>query len=88
MAKRNGWKTTREEREDFRSGVDAATIGWFFFAAIGVGFLAGQWVDRRFHVEPWGMLVGVLLGMAAGFRNLIKVANRMSDEDRRKGKGP
>lgn len=88
MAKRDGWKTTRDEREGLRNDADAASVGWFIFVTIAVGFAIGHWVDGRFHIEPWGTMVGVGIGIAAGFRNLMKIANRMADEDKRKGKRP
>jgi F0F1-type ATP synthase assembly protein I len=32
-----------------------------------VGVLLGRWLDKRFGTEPWILIAGSLLGMAAGF---------------------
>jgi ATP synthase protein I len=95
MAWKVPFKTTREQREEFRQGADASTIAWFFFAAIaiGIGYVAGYWIDRWFHTEPWGAVNGACLGIATGFVNLFQVAGRISkaeeEESRRKrGEGP
>ena len=82
MRRRGLFKTTREDREELRNSADAASLGWFFFAAIGLGYLAGLWVDKTFNAAPWGSAGGALLGIIAGFMNLVKVANRLAkDED-------
>jgi len=44
--------------------------------AVGVtlGYFAGNWFDHRYGSKPWGLLVGVLVGCAAGMYLLIKEA--------------
>lgn len=44
--------------------------------AIGVtlGYLAGDWCDRRYGTAPWGLVIGVMLGLAAGMYLMIKEA--------------
>ena len=44
---------------------------------IGVGYFIGHWLDKKFHWEPWGTLVGSMLGLVAGTYLLIKEVNRM-----------
>ena len=50
--------------------------------AIGVilGLLIGRWLDRRFAWEPWGTLIGVMLGMAGGMYLLIKEGIRANKD--------
>ncbi len=51
------------------------------FGAIGVemavflilGVKAGQWLDARYNTKYW-VLVGLALGIAAGFRGLFRLA--------------
>ena len=33
----------------------------------------GYWLDRRFGWEPWLLLAGLILGMAAGFLNFFRL---------------
>jgi F0F1-type ATP synthase assembly protein I len=91
MAFKNPFKTTREQREDLRNSVDASSIAWFFFAAIGIGYLLGLWIDNQFHTAPWASVIGACVGIASGFVNLVQVANRIAkdeeEESRRKREG-
>jgi hypothetical protein len=48
-------------------------LGLFFGCAITIGFAGGNWLDRRFHTAPWLMLLGVLLGIAASFKELLRM---------------
>ncbi|MCH9650710.1 MAG: AtpZ/AtpI family protein [Deltaproteobacteria bacterium] len=36
--------------------------------------LLGYWLDRRYGWQPWGVLVGALLGLVGGMYNLIRDA--------------
>ena len=49
-----------------------ATGGVEFAAAILLGVFAGQWLDRRIGTTPWFVILGVVLGAAAGFYNLYR----------------
>jgi F0F1-type ATP synthase assembly protein I len=42
--------------------------------AVGVvlGVVVGQWIDHRWHTDPWGVLAGALLGLAGGMYPLVK----------------
>ena len=43
------------------------------FAASMVGLtLFGLWIDRHFDVYPWGILIGLALGLIGGTYNLIR----------------
>jgi ATP synthase protein I len=49
-------------------------------AGVTLGLLVGSWLDRRFGWTPWGVLVGSMLGIAAGMYLLIKDAMRMNKD--------
>jgi F0F1-type ATP synthase assembly protein I len=53
-----------------------AGVGFEIAVGVGLGALVGTFVDRRFHTKPWGLLVCVMLGVAAGMYLLIKEAIR------------
>lgn len=47
-----------------------------------VGLAIGYGLDSLFHTSPWLLVVFTLLGLVAGFRDLIRVAKKQaSDED-------
>jgi ATP synthase protein I len=60
----------RETRRAWRELAYYSSIGFSVALAIVIGLAAGVYVDRRFDTAPWGMLIGLVLGIAAGFRNI------------------
>lgn len=63
----------------------------FELAAAVAGFtLAGYWWDRHFGTAPWGVLIGVVLGLVGGMYNLIRqslLASRGMRGVKNKGSG-
>ncbi len=78
------------EREDERNrpkvqGVDANyRSGNAVLAVLIGGILGGSVIGYAFDAlvgtTPWGLLVGLFLGIAAAFRNIIRAANTRSDD--------
>jgi len=58
-------------------------VGIFFGVAVVIGLLAGHWLDGRWHTEPWLTLAGVLIGVAAGFRELYRVSKQALKDERK-----
>jgi ATP synthase protein I len=52
------------------------SLGFEFLAAILLPGALGWWLDRLLGWTPWLMLVGGLIGFAAGLRLLLATANR------------
>jgi F0F1-type ATP synthase assembly protein I len=54
--------------------------GWIRYSGVGVELagataglaLAGYWIDGKFGTAPWGILIGVVIGIVGGLYNLIK----------------
>ena len=54
--------------------------GWVRYSGVGLELagataglaLIGYWVDGRFGTRPWGLLIGVVIGIVGGLYNLIK----------------
>lgn len=49
-----------------------------FVAAIVVGAALGWGVDRIFGISPWGLIVLLLLGFAAGVLNVIRASAELN----------
>ena len=54
------------------SWVRFSGVGIEFAAAVG-GFAAvGYWVDLHYKCEPWGVVIGAILGLIGGTYNLVR----------------
>ena len=40
----------------------------------------GYWLDGRFGTSPWLLLGGLVLGMAGGFANFVKLVQELPDD--------
>jgi F0F1-type ATP synthase assembly protein I len=64
--------------------------GWVRYSGVGVelagavaGFaLVGYWIDGHYGSRPWGMLVGLALGLIGGLYNLVKKSLQAEREAR------
>ncbi len=50
----------------------AITSALTLAAAFAIGFYGGQWLDRRLGTAPWLTLIGLGLGVTAGFRTVLR----------------
>jgi ATP synthase protein I len=56
----------------FPGWVRYSSVGLELAGAIGGFALVGYWIDGRYGTSPWGILGGVVLGMAGGLYNLVR----------------
>jgi ATP synthase protein I len=68
----------QEERGPSKLGI-AFRLSTEFVAAAFVGGGIGWGLDRLFGTSPILLLVMFVLGVAAGFRNVIRAANKMNE---------
>lgn len=59
----------------------AFSFGITMILAMLLGFYAGEWLDRRLGTSPLFILLGIFLGMAAGFYNLWSVLSKLMQEN-------
>jgi F0F1-type ATP synthase assembly protein I len=57
---------------------EASTVGIMLVVATAIGYFFGSWLDKKFGTGPWLMIVFTLMGIAAGFIELIRLAIRLS----------
>jgi F0F1-type ATP synthase assembly protein I len=51
-------------------------IGAEMAVTVTLGFYGGRLLDRQFGADPWFMVAGILLGMAAGIWGIITTVKR------------
>ena len=56
------------------------TYGFEICVGTGLGAVIGSWIDRHHGTGPWGLLVGILLGCAAGMYLLLKDYNKLNKD--------
>lgn len=59
-----------EKAEMYRAYLKASVIGIEVALSIAIGAGGGYLCDRYFQSEPWGMLIGFLIGVAAAGKRL------------------
>jgi len=58
-----------------------STVGLTLAIAVGIGAVGGLYLDDYLGTEPWLTILGVLLGSAAGFRQLFREIKRSANSD-------
>lgn len=62
----------------------ASSIGLMLVVSTVIGYGLGLLLQRIFHAGDWIVFVGLLLGIAAGFVEMIRTALSLSEDDDRK----
>jgi ATP synthase protein I len=60
------------------------SLGTMLFACVAVGLAVGYFADRWLGTQPWLLLAGLGLGIAAAgvnFYRILKALNRMDQSD-------
>ena len=53
-----------------------ASLGMSVALSIFIGLFIGIWLDKKFDTEPVLLFVGLALGIAAGFSNIIRAGKK------------
>ena len=70
------------ENSGFRQGMQVAfRLGTELTIATIIGGLLGYALDSFFGTKPWGMVLGIVLGSAAGCLAVYRVAMTLTVED-------
>ena len=68
-----------EEPSSWKALAELSTVGITLVLATVIGLAAGYWADRWLGTSPWLTMLGLGLGIAAGFVSLfrsVKAAER------------
>jgi len=56
----------------FPAWVRYSGVGLELAGATAALALVGYWVDGKFGTSPWGILIGVFIGIVGGMYNMVK----------------
>ncbi len=68
-----------ETKKMFKTLGYLSTGGLSMGFAIGLGALAGYYLDKKFETKPWLFFIFLALGIAAAFRNLYLMYKKAKD---------
>ena len=60
----------------WRTVGELGTLGLSFVMALVIGTVAGLWIDGKLGSNPWGMIIGFVLGFAAAVLNVVRISRR------------
>ncbi|WP_031484479.1 AtpZ/AtpI family protein [Maridesulfovibrio frigidus] len=66
---------------------NAATIGTHLVCSTFVGMAIGWYLDKWLGTKPWFLLIFLLVGIGAGFKNVFDEVQKIQRKDQRKGPG-
>lgn len=73
----------RKQQEDASAGVSAGAMalryGAEFGASVFVGIMMGLGIDYLFGTKPWGLLIMMGFGLAAGTLGVIRAYKELTD---------
>ncbi|MBN1652668.1 MAG: AtpZ/AtpI family protein [Deltaproteobacteria bacterium] len=74
-----------EGRKQLRQLGRLSTIGIEIAISVVVGILGGRWLDGKLNTDPYLTVLGMVLGVIAGFRSLYqttrKEQKRLKDDE-------
>lgn len=71
-----------DDRKWMRNAAQAGSIGFVLAISIAIGYFFGSWLDKTFHrTDQLFMIIFTLLGIAAGFTEVIRMAISLSKDE-------
>ena len=65
-------KSLRQLQDNIRRAGPAATASYTLIGSILLSGIAGTLVDRWLETSPWGLVVGLFVGLIVGFYEIAK----------------
>jgi ATP synthase protein I len=65
--------------------LNVATLATMIPVSTGVGFIIGYYLDKLFKTEPYLVVIWTILGIIAGFKNIIGFVIRENKEIEKDG---
>jgi ATP synthase protein I len=58
------------------SALSGSSVGLELGVSVVIGVLFGMFLDGKLGTEPWCMIAGLVLGLVAGFRGVLRAVAR------------
>ena len=68
------------KKDDDGQGANLTMIGLQVAIGVGLGYVVGTWLDKRYWWSPTGSITGAMIGLAGGLYLLIKEAIRINKD--------
>jgi ATP synthase protein I len=64
------------EKPLFRQLIEASSVGIHLVVSTFIGLAIGYWLDKLFGTSPYLTVIFLIIGIIAGFRELIRIAKK------------
>lgn len=68
--------TTKNDQDENRKTGFAYAAGIALFASVATFCAVGWFVDKWFRTDPWGLIIGIVLGSAAGLYEFVRISSK------------
>jgi len=65
----------------FYNALSASSVGLELGISVVIGLMFGMWLDGKWGSQPWAMLGGLVIGLVAGFRGVMRAVRRADRAD-------
>ncbi|PIE18502.1 MAG: hypothetical protein CSA66_04650 [Proteobacteria bacterium] len=65
-----------KDGKNLKDGLDVASIGIEMGLSMVLGYLIGIWIDGQLDSAPWGLVFGLVAGVGAAGKALLRVYRR------------
>lgn len=72
----------QQDRPLLRHLIDASSVGLQLVISTFVGFAIGYFLDRFFKTSPWLTIIFLIIGIIAGFLELLRIARKQNGSDK------
>lgn len=74
----------KKSNRDLRQVSLLAAVPALLIAGPAIGFIVGQWADKKFGTDPYLLIVGIIFGFAAAGREIYRLVKKSeSFEDKK-----
>jgi ATP synthase protein I len=79
------FKKFKEKHKEYLDLIyDAGTIGIQLVVSTFIGLAMGYYLDEWLGTQPWLLIIFLILGIVAGFRNVYREAKKILEADKKK----